>query len=183
MAREPRSFLHQPFGLGAAVSSGSRAGEQSRRRGRKTADGEDLHEWALRKVMAKAAETPARAVRQQRELLADLCRILGARLTGDRSRLTLASLAAGADPDQPGANDGNRPEIAAIGESFAADVPLSPRVRQTLERLLQGDSEKQVARRLRLSTHTVHVYVKTLYRKMNVNSRSELLAKFIRVPA
>jgi DNA-binding CsgD family transcriptional regulator len=58
-------------------------------------------------------------------------------------------------------------------------IPLSPRVRQTLDRLLQGDSEKQVARRLKLSAHTVHVYVKTLYRKMNVNSRGELLAKFV----
>jgi DNA-binding CsgD family transcriptional regulator len=55
----------------------------------------------------------------------------------------------------------------------------SPRVRQTLARLLAGDSEKQVAAHLRLSPHTVHVYVKRLYRHYDVCSRGELLARFI----
>jgi DNA-binding NarL/FixJ family response regulator len=42
-----------------------------------------------------------------------------------------------------------------------------------------GDSEKQVARHLGLSKNTVHVYVKQLYRGYAVNSRGELLAKFV----
>src|SRR5687768_8890560 len=58
-------------------------------------------------------------------------------------------------------------------------LKLSPRLRQTLQRLLAGDSEKQVARHLALSKNTVHVYVKALYREYNVNSRGELLAKFV----
>jgi DNA-binding NarL/FixJ family response regulator len=60
---------------------------------------------------------------------------------------------------------------------------LSPRLRQTLGRLLAGDSEKQIARHLGVSPHTVHVYVKNLYRHYNVCSRGELLARFVRDPS
>ena len=53
---------------------------------------------------------------------------------------------------------------------------LSPRLRQTLACLQEGDSEKQVAARLGLSYTTVHQYVKVLYRRFAVRSRAELLA-------
>jgi DNA-binding CsgD family transcriptional regulator len=56
---------------------------------------------------------------------------------------------------------------------------LSPRLRQTLDRLLAGDSEKQVAALLSISRPTVHQYVTNLYRHYDVNSRAELLAHFI----
>ena len=59
---------------------------------------------------------------------------------------------------------------------------LTERERQTLDRLLAGDSEKEAAAALGLSPHTVHVYVKALYRAFNVNTRNELLAKFVRSP-
>jgi len=58
-------------------------------------------------------------------------------------------------------------------------VDLSPRERQTLQRLLLGDSEKQAASNLQLSVNTVHDYVKALHRHFRVASRAELLAKFI----
>ena len=57
---------------------------------------------------------------------------------------------------------------------------LTPRLRQTLECLLEGDGEKQVALKLGLSRHTVHEYVKALYRRFRVNSRGELLATCLR---
>jgi DNA-binding CsgD family transcriptional regulator len=57
---------------------------------------------------------------------------------------------------------------------------LSPRMEQTLRSLLSGDSEKQVAMKLGLSPHTVHVYVKALYKHFNVSSRGELLARWVR---
>jgi DNA-binding CsgD family transcriptional regulator len=57
---------------------------------------------------------------------------------------------------------------------------LPPRVRQTLDCLLEGDSEKQVAARLGLSRHTVHQYVTDLYRRLGVSSRAELLALCLR---
>lgn len=57
---------------------------------------------------------------------------------------------------------------------------LPPRLRQTLERLLQGDSEKQAAAHLDISRATLHQYVTSLYRRFDVNSRGELLARFVR---
>src|SRR5262249_24531291 len=57
---------------------------------------------------------------------------------------------------------------------------LSPRLRQTLVCLLEGDSEKQVAARLGLSTATVHQYVTDLYRRYRVQSRAQLLAHVLR---
>jgi DNA-binding CsgD family transcriptional regulator len=56
---------------------------------------------------------------------------------------------------------------------------LTPRLRQTLEGLLAGDTERQVALKLSLSVHTVHDYVKALYVHFGVSSRGELLAKWI----
>jgi DNA-binding CsgD family transcriptional regulator len=57
---------------------------------------------------------------------------------------------------------------------------LSKRLRETLELLLQGASEKQVARELDLSIKTVHEYVGMLYKHFQVSSRGELLAYFVR---
>jgi DNA-binding NarL/FixJ family response regulator len=42
-----------------------------------------------------------------------------------------------------------------------------------------GLAEKQVARRLGISVHTVHVYAKSLYRHFHVNSRAELLGRLL----
>ena len=53
---------------------------------------------------------------------------------------------------------------------------LSPRLRQTLACLLEGNSEKQVAARLGLSAATTHEYVTALYRHFGVHSRAQLLA-------
>ncbi len=60
------------------------------------------------------------------------------------------------------------------------EISLSPRQRQTLDHLLAGDSEKQIAAKLQLSHNTVHHYVKALHRHFNVSSRSELLAKWVK---
>lgn len=57
---------------------------------------------------------------------------------------------------------------------------LPRRQRETLARLLEGDSEKQVATRLGVSPATAHQYVTSLYRRFGVRSRAELLAHFLR---
>jgi DNA-binding CsgD family transcriptional regulator len=57
---------------------------------------------------------------------------------------------------------------------------LSRRLRETLNLLLDGRSEKQVAGAMKLSTRTVHDYVTRLYEHFRVSSRAELLAYFIR---
>ncbi len=56
---------------------------------------------------------------------------------------------------------------------------LSPRQRQTLELLLEGLSEKQVAHEMGLRRPTVHDYIVTLYRHFDVSSRAELLSYFV----
>lgn len=56
---------------------------------------------------------------------------------------------------------------------------LPPRVRQTLRYLLEGDSDKQVASRLGLSRYTVNEYVDRIFRHFGVQSRPELLARWI----
>lgn len=66
------------------------------------------------------------------------------------------------------------------GKSADTGPPLSRRQRETLELLLAGNAEKQIAARLSISRHTVHVYVKSLYKRFGVNSRPELLAKWVR---
>jgi DNA-binding NarL/FixJ family response regulator len=53
---------------------------------------------------------------------------------------------------------------------------LSPRLRQTLACLLEGDSEKQVASHLGLSQATTHQYVTALYCQFGVQSRAQLMA-------
>ena len=67
-----------------------------------------------------------------------------------------------------------RAQVLRAARDPAADLP--PRLRQTLARLVAGDSEKQVARRLGISPHTVHNYVKALHQRFEVSSRGELLA-------
>jgi DNA-binding CsgD family transcriptional regulator len=68
--------------------------------------------------------------------------------------------------------------LAAAGDPGWSN--LSPRLRQTLDCLLDGDSEKQTAARLGISRQTAHQYVKGLYGHFGVSSRGELLALFLR---
>lgn len=56
---------------------------------------------------------------------------------------------------------------------------LSPQLRRVLLLLLSGLSEKQVAWQMDLSRHTVHEYVKLLYRQFQVQSRPALAAMFL----
>lgn len=72
-----------------------------------------------------------------------------------------------------------------IGRALVSDTELSPqrlspRLRQTLACLVEGDSEKQVAARLGLSPATTHQYVTMLYRRFGVQSRAQLLAHVLK---
>lgn len=73
---------------------------------------------------------------------------------------------------------------AMVGEALAAPGEpgvgaLSPRQRDVLDALLEGDSEKQAAARLGISPTTVHEHVAALYRHFGVASRGELMARFV----
>lgn len=109
-----------------------------------------------------AAPDAVDPLRHRRQLVADLCKLLGPSGTVNRPA--------------PKSNE----SLDAAEQELPS---LSPRTRQTLERLLAGDSEKQIAAHLGVSRHTVHVYVKALYKGFNVCSRGELLARFVKPPA
>ncbi|QGJ69929.1 HTH luxR-type domain-containing protein [Planctomycetales bacterium 10988] len=68
--------------------------------------------------------------------------------------------------------------LASVEEPKPSDLP--PRVRQVLQCILEGDGDKQIAARLEISPHTVKQYVKTLFRFFQVNSRNELMARWIK---
>ena len=57
---------------------------------------------------------------------------------------------------------------------------LTPRERQVLQGIVDGLSDKEISTRLDLSTLTVRTHVKHVYRKMHVNSRTQLLAQHLR---
>jgi DNA-binding CsgD family transcriptional regulator len=133
-----------------------------RAKGVASAGGRDRRQPLVRAGRAGIGESPTAPdrVAERRRMLAELCKLLGTQ--------------AGKPPQAT-------PEAAVIGR--AALTPIDPalprRQRQTLELLLQGDGEKQIAGKLGLSPHTVHIYVKSLHKRFAVSSRSELLARFI----
>jgi DNA-binding CsgD family transcriptional regulator len=70
-------------------------------------------------------------------------------------------------------------QLASARQPSMSELPT--RLREVLLRLLDGDSEKQVSARLSLSGPTVHEYVQALYRRFGVESRAELMARWIRL--
>ena len=68
--------------------------------------------------------------------------------------------------------------LASFAEPSPADLP--PRARQVLKCFLEGDSDKQAAARLGLSVNTVAWYAKQIHRHFGVQSRSELLARWVK---
>jgi DNA-binding NarL/FixJ family response regulator len=54
---------------------------------------------------------------------------------------------------------------------------LSPRERDVVKALARGTSTPDIAAELYLSTHTVRDYIKSVFEKVGVGSRGELVAK------
>jgi DNA-binding CsgD family transcriptional regulator len=69
---------------------------------------------------------------------------------------------------------------ADVSPAGRTAITLSPRERQVMLFLLEGNSRKEMAAKMGLSPHTLTDYLKEIYRKFGVRSRAELLAKFIR---
>ena len=73
------------------------------------------------------------------------------------------------------------PHVYAVCSGATSQVnALAPRLQPVMRYLLQGDADKEVAAKLRLSPHTIHRYTQAIYRQLHVNSRGELLAKYAR---
>ena len=54
---------------------------------------------------------------------------------------------------------------------------LTPRERDVVGALASGDTTSEIAARLFLSPHTVRDHIKTVFEKVGVSSRAELVAK------
>jgi DNA-binding NarL/FixJ family response regulator len=62
---------------------------------------------------------------------------------------------------------------------------LPPRQREVLQGIRRGEARKTIARRMGISSHTVHAYEKALFERANVKGRLELqamLSKLVRPP-
>ncbi|GIX50281.1 MAG: DNA-binding response regulator [Limisphaera sp.] len=57
---------------------------------------------------------------------------------------------------------------------------LSPREREVLEGLAEGRAYKEIADKLGVSIHTVRNYIRRIYEKLHVRSRTEAVAKYLR---
>ena len=62
----------------------------------------------------------------------------------------------------------------------AATEDLSPREREVLDCLSQGFLYKEIAEKLGISYETVHTYIRRIYEKLQVRTRTEAVAKFLR---
>ncbi|MBK7379310.1 MAG: response regulator transcription factor [Ignavibacteriales bacterium] len=75
------------------------------------------------------------------------------------------------------------PSIARkIIKSFnpSTDNPLSKRENEILEKLCKGENYKSIADSLFISGHTVRAHIKNIYKKLQVNSRGEVIQKAIK---
>lgn len=61
-------------------------------------------------------------------------------------------------------------------------MELSPREREVLELLARGYLYKEIAESLQISGPTVNTYIRRIYEKLHVRSRSQAVAKFTHVP-
>jgi DNA-binding NarL/FixJ family response regulator len=68
---------------------------------------------------------------------------------------------------------GNRPGVDETAE-------LSPREREVLNGLAEGQAYKQIADKLNVSIHTVRNYIRRIYEKLHVRSSAEAVAKYLR---
>lgn len=73
--------------------------------------------------------------------------------------------------------------VLAMFSRFApprAESGLSEREREILQHLVGGLTKKEIAARLELSVHTVDTYLRRIYEKLAVNSRSGAVAKALK---
>jgi DNA-binding NarL/FixJ family response regulator len=68
------------------------------------------------------------------------------------------------------------------GASTQATENLSEREQEVLDCLSQGFLYKEIAEKLGISYETVHTYVRRIYEKLQVRTRTEAVAKFLKRP-
>jgi DNA-binding NarL/FixJ family response regulator len=76
-----------------------------------------------------------------------------------------------------------RKVVQSFQQSAASPQPagnLSPREQEVLDYLSQGFLYKEIAEKLSISYETVHTYIRRIYEKLQVRTRTEAVAKFLR---
>ncbi|TAL06266.1 MAG: response regulator transcription factor [Verrucomicrobia bacterium] len=66
------------------------------------------------------------------------------------------------------------------GEGEAEMAKLTPGEREFLDQLANGYAYKEIADRMKISIDTVRSYVRTVYEKLHVHSRTEAVVKYLR---
>ena len=80
--------------------------------------------------------------------------------------------------------EGGSPMSAHIARKVVASfhqqaaIALSPQEREVLGRLAQGHTYSRIAADLGIAIHTVRNYIRRIYEKLQVHSRTEAVAKF-----
>ncbi len=72
-----------------------------------------------------------------------------------------------------------RKVVQSFRPEDAAEDALSPREREVLDYLSRGYLYKEIAARLAISYDTVHTYIRRVYEKLQVHSRTEAVAKHL----
>jgi DNA-binding NarL/FixJ family response regulator len=79
------------------------------------------------------------------------------------------------------------PEIARqvitrfrLQDPRAKESPLTEREREIVVGIVDGLSHKMIAGRMGISTHTVRVHVKNIYKKLQVHTKAEIVGKSFR---
>jgi len=76
-----------------------------------------------------------------------------------------------------------RKVVQTLQSAPAASQPaevLSPREQEVLDFLAKGFLYKEIAEKLGISYETVHTYIRRIYEKLQVRTRTEAVAKFLR---
>jgi len=70
--------------------------------------------------------------------------------------------------------------VQFFGPKKAPESGLTPRENDIVKGLVDGLSYKLIAARLDISIHTVRQHIRSIYRKLNINSKAEVISKSFR---
>ena len=71
-----------------------------------------------------------------------------------------------------------KPIVAPAASEKEAE--LTAREQAVLDQLVAGFSYKEIGEKLQVSDHTVHFHIRNIYRKLQVRSRAQAVAKVMR---
>jgi DNA-binding CsgD family transcriptional regulator len=98
---------------------------------------------------------------------------------GQRVRLGDVSLVLAARHGQDGEVGSELETEPLKGKTQVGGARLSPAQQRVFDQLLEGKADKQIAKKLSISSKTVHQHVHAIFRAFGVHSRTELLATFV----